>query len=312
LAGAEEAVRRAEDVVRRADKLAPDLVPKLEVARTRTELARRKQALHAFRERWKVASAELARILRLDAAVLVEPVEPPSLEVTLVPVDRSIDELIAQGLTSRPELAAQQSFVQATLQRLREERLRPLIPSVVLRGAATNPAGTLSSGVFAGGRNDQIGDAGARNSMDLQVLWEFQNLGFGNRARINERRAEHQATVLQLFQTQDRVAAEVAQAYAQVQSAAARIGEAQAGLRDAVESAAQNIEGMSQTKKAGNIILLVIRPQEAVAAVQALAQAYSDYYGAVADFNRAQFRLYRALGNPAQALACEPIECPQN
>jgi len=36
--------------------------------------------------------------------------------------------------------------------------------------------------------------------------------------------------------------------------------------------------------------------------VQALAQAYLDYYGAVADANRAQFRLYRALGQPAQAL----------
>jgi hypothetical protein len=36
-----------------------------------------------------------------------------------------------------------------------------------------------------------------------------------------------------------------------------------------------------------------------VAAVQALDQAYRDYFGAVADANRAQFRLYRALGHPA-------------
>ena len=43
-----------------------------------------------------------------------------------------------------------------------------------------------------------------------------------------------------------------------------------------------------------------MRPQEAVAAVQALAQAYADYYGAVADANRAQFRLYRALRRPAR------------
>src|SRR5262249_37560204 len=37
--------------------------------------------------------------------------------------------------------------------------------------------------------------------------------------------------------------------------------------------------------------------------VQALAQAYASYYGAVADANRAQFRLYRALGEPAQLVA---------
>jgi hypothetical protein len=28
-------------------------------------------------------------------------------------------------------------------------------------------------------------------------------------------------------------------------------------------------------------------------------QGYADYFEAIADFNRAHFRLYRALGNPA-------------
>jgi hypothetical protein len=47
----------------------------------------------------------------------------------------------------------------------------------------------------------------------------------------------------------------------------------------------------------------VFRPQEAVAAVAALDQAYRDYFAAVGDQNRAQFQLYRALGHPAQCLA---------
>ena len=42
-------------------------------------------------------------------------------------------------------------------------------------------------------------------------------------------------------------------------------------------------------------------------AIQALAQAYNDYYGAVGDYNRAQFRLYRALGNPAQFVGGQGI-----
>src|SRR5262249_13394634 len=105
------------------------------------------------------------------------------------------------------------------------------------------------------------------------------------------------------FRIQDRVAAEVVQAYAQVQSAAARMHEAENELKDALESAQQNFEGLGQTKKAGNVRFLLVRPQEAVAALQALGQAYRDYYGSVADYNRAQFRFYRALGRPAQALA---------
>jgi hypothetical protein len=39
-----------------------------------------------------------------------------------------------------------------------------------------------------------------------------------------------------------------------------------------------------------------------VAAVQAVAQANADFAAAAADYNRAQFRLYRALGHPPAAL----------
>jgi outer membrane protein TolC len=40
------------------------------------------------------------------------------------------------------------------------------------------------------------------------------------------------------------------------------------------------------------------RPIELLQAIQALAQARLDYLQVVADYNRAQFRLYTALGNP--------------
>ena len=309
LAGALDAVRRAEELVRRAQELAPGLAPPVEAVRARTELARRRQAVESARERWRVASADLMRILRLDPAALVEPLEPPQLRITLIGPDCPVDDLIAVALTNRPELAAQQALVRAALQRLKQERLRPLVPSVLLRGTATNPAGTLSTGTFGGGRNAFVGDFGARNDIDLQVLWQFESLGLGNKARVEERRAEHRLAVLEAFRIQDRVAADVAQAHAQLQSAAARVVEAEGGLRDAVDSVEKNFEGLMQTRRAGNVNLLVIRPQEVVAAIQALAQSYNDYYGATADYNRAQFRLYRALGQPAQLLLPDGAAC---
>jgi outer membrane protein TolC len=307
LAGAIDAVRRTQEVVRRTEGLAArgeGILADVDVVRARAEFARRDQALDTARERWRVASTDLARVLRLDPSALVEPLEVPHLRVTLVPLDKSVDELIPLALTNRPELAAQQALVQATLVRLRQERLRPLIPSVLLRGASTNPAGTLAGGYFGGGLNDSLGNFGARSDFDIQVLWELQNLGFGNRALVDLRRAENRLSVLDLFRLQDQVAAEVAQADAQARSAASRLGKAERELRDAVESADKNFEGLGQTKTAGGrVIILVIRPQEVVAAIQALVLAYNDYYGAVADYNRAQFRLYRALGQPAQLLA---------
>jgi len=302
LAGALDSERRSEELLKRTTELAHDLAPPVEVTRARAELARRRQAVHSARERWKTASAELMRILRLDPAALVEPVEPPNLQVTLVGLDKPVDDLIPIGLTNRPELAAQPALVRAALQQLRQEKLRPLTPSILLRGAATNPAGTLAGGTFGGGINDQISRFGARGDYDLQVLWQLENLGFGNSARIKERRAEHQLAILESLRLQDRVAAEVAQAHAQATSAAARVRESEAGLKDAVESVNQNFDGLKQTKRVGNLLILVIRPQEAAAAVQALSSAYADYYAAIGDFNRAQFRLYRAMGQPAQLI----------
>src|SRR5262249_19255535 len=161
---------------------------------------------------------------------------------------------------NRPELAAQQELVQTTLVRIRQERLRPLIPSVLLRGAATNPAGTLAGGYFGGGTNGSVGNFAARGDFDVQLLWELQNLGLGNKALVNQRRAENRVSVLELFRIQDQVAAEVAQAYAQAQSAARRLVKAENGLKDAVESANKNFEGLGQTKSVGGkVILLVIR-----------------------------------------------------
>ncbi len=301
-AGAVDTVRRAEDVVRRARQLAEGLAPRVEVNRAETELARRRQAAESARERWETASADLTRILRLAPSALVVPLEAPHLRVELIDLHVSVDDLIAVGLTNRPELARDQALVQATLARLRQEKIRPLVPSVLVRGNATNPASPLAAGAFGGGMNDQVSNFNARNSIDLQLLWEFQNLGFGNKAAVRERRAENEVAVAERFRTQDRVAAEVAQAYAQARRAANRAREAELGLINARETAEKNVEGLSQTRRVGDVLVLVFRPQEVVAAIAALDQAYRDYFGAIADANRAQFRLYRALGRPAQCL----------
>lgn len=300
LAGACETVRRTEELFARTKKLAPGLVPELEVFRAETELARRQQAEALARERWKVASAELLRVLHIDPHAQVEPQEPPQLRIDMVCLDKSVDELIPVALTHRPELASQQAQVQATLNLLKQEKLRPLIPSILLRGASTPVTGTLAAGLFAGGRNSSIGNAGPREDIDLQVLWQVDNLGFGNAGRVRQREAEKELAVINLFRIQDRVAAEVVQAHAQAQQAACRVKLAEREVRAAIESADKNLVALGQTKTAGNLVILLVRPQEAVAAVQALAQAYGDYYTAVADANRAQFRLYRALGQPSE------------
>lgn len=302
LAAAQDATQRTEEIVRRVKSLAVGLVPALEISRAEAELARRQETEVLARESWQVNGAELARILRLDPASQLEPMEPPQLQITLIEPERPLDEAISLGLSNRPELSADQALVQAALARARQEKLRPFIPYVLLRGDSTPVGGTLGAGIFAGGNNGDLGSTAGRSDWDLQILWQLDNLGFGNVARTRLRDSEHRAAILQLLRRQDRVAADVAQAYAQAQQARRRVTIADREVRLAFDSYNKNLAGLGQVRRAGELVQTIIRPQEAIAAIQSLSQAYSDFFRAVADSNRAQFRLYRAMGQPAQLL----------
>jgi outer membrane protein TolC len=302
LAGAEDVLRRSVGLADRVRQLAPALLADLEVFRTRTQARRSQQLVQSARERWRVASADLTRILQLDSSAVVEPMEPPHLQITLVGLDQPVEELIGIGLTNRPELAGQQALVQQALQRIRQEKLRPFLPNIQVVGNST-PQTTFAGGLFGGGPNDQMGNFGARFDVDVELVWELKELGFGNQALIRQRQAETDIARLEVLRTQNMVAAQVAQAFAQARSAAQRMTDAEAELKDAVESSDKNLQALTQTRNVGaNVLIPLVRPQEVVASLQALSQAYMDYYGSVADYDRAQFRLYRALGRPAQSL----------
>lgn len=309
LSGAVDTIQRTRLLVKRIEAMAPDLVPQVEVARARAQLAKFEQDEQTAREQWNVASAELVRITRLDPSAVVIPLEPPHLQVTLVSPEQPLDNLLPVALSARPELVSFQALTQAALKRWREEQFRPLLPSVYMRGGNGELPDSMMFGGFTGGPNGTFGNLRPRVDYELQVMWELRNMGFGNAAAMKQRRAEYDVTRMQAYRLQDFVAREVAQAYAQVRSARARELRAEVELREAEISASQNFEGLGTVKRLGNIIIPVIRPQEAVVAMTALLQAYYDYYGTVADYNRTQFQLYRALGNPAQAL---PMLDPNN
>jgi outer membrane protein TolC len=295
---ATELARDAEELVRRVEALAEGLAPGFEANRARLEQSRRKLAATLARERYAFAHAELCRLLRLDPRIQLTLAETPSTKQQVIDSQCKIDDLIPIALATRPELSAHQALVQATLERLRQEKLRPLVPSVLVRSISTNPSGSLGVGSFGGGPGG-IRDMGGRFDYDVQILWELQNLGFGNRARVRERETEQRLALLELFRTQDRIAAEVTQAYAALVAAVEKMQAAEPAFKDARELLAANLEGMTQTKRVGNLITLIVRPQETVASFQAAGTATTDYYAAIADYNRAQYRLYRALGRKA-------------
>lgn len=96
--------------------------------------------------------------------------------------------------------------------------------------------------------------------------------------------------------------AEVTAAQARVQSAAARVLQADRALRTAIITFNGNFEGLRQTTRLGDMLVLVNRPQEAVYALVLLKVALDDYFTTVADYNRAEFSLFHAVGYPANEL----------
>ena len=250
-----------------------------------TERDRQKKNVELAVGDLEVASADLIRRIRLDPRIVVAPVEPPESVLRIVPDSCSIDELITTGLRSRPELAEAQALVQATLTRLKQAKLRPFIPSLALR---------YSGGGFGGGVNRFFGDFNGRSDADVNLYWEVQNLGFADRAIAQQRAAQQRKANLELMKVQDRIASEVVQAEKGRIAASRQMEEAGRAVPEAQASLTLNLTNIRR----GAGLPGATRPIEVLQPIQALAQARGDYLDAVLAYNRAQFRLYRALGRP--------------
>jgi outer membrane protein TolC len=286
---AREAVKNAEKLAQLEEaRVAAGTDPPADELRARAELADRRRQVFQAQEAAQDASAELVRLLRLQPGVSLLPLEAQPVPVSLVDTESRLPDLIAQGLTSRPELAAHQALVQAALERLRQEQWRPFIPNLQVG---------LSAGGFGGGPNSFFGNVGGRTDFDALVVWELKGLGFGNRALQRERASQQVQAALTAEQIRDTVAAEIVRAYYQVRLRQQQIEEARAQVEATAEALPLNFQGILGGR---------LRAIEAQQAIQALAAARDQYIATVIDYNRAQFQLLRALGRPPEATAHGP------
>ncbi len=308
LLGVEATIVRAQKLVDLAVGLAPALIAPLEINRAKAELQSLKQTREIAIRDWLVASAGLAEILLLDPEALLEPVEPPFAQVTLIPGDQTASELVPIALNNRPEIASQRELLAAANQRLKQEKKRPFLPTMIMTSNSTT-TGLLAAGNLSAGPNAGLGANAPAANFEVAAVWQLQNVGLGNIGRIRQRRAEQDLASIEVTRILFRVRSEVAQALARVQTARARIGQTDEGLRQAIESADKNFIGLRETTRpAGELLRLVVRPQEDVAAIIALNTAFEQYSAAVNEYNAAQFDLYRALGNPAQWVTSHPTQ----
>ncbi|HWB09015.1 MAG TPA: hypothetical protein VG826_07315 [Pirellulales bacterium] len=297
-----DAVQRGRRLVAQIASLSVDLVSKVEVDRARNLLADLEQVAVMSRQNWRIASAELTRVLRLDPRAVVEPLEHDHLQITLIDPARPLDQLIPIALTNRPELASHQALIQAMLVSIRREKLRPLLPSLYLNGFQT-PYELIEVGAGGIGQGNSINQWSPRDDISPQLLFAIDGLGLRNLAEIKEARGMSSQQIVALFQMQDSVAGGVTRTQADLQSAAARVAQAEREVKSALINYNGNIEGLAQTQRFGNVLIQVFRPQEVVFALQLLMEAYEHYIDTVADYNTAQFAMFHELGYPAREIA---------
>jgi outer membrane protein TolC len=296
-------VEEGRRLVAKVNTLKSDLIPAVEVDRARTMLAFLEQQAVSSRENWRVASADLTEVLRLDPRAVVEPLEQDHLQITLIDPSRSLDDLIPIGLTNRPELAAQQAVIQAALVRIRQEKMRPLLPAILLQGWQTPGGMPTQAGIFGTGNGGKMNNWSFRDDISTQIVWQLQGMGFGNLALVKNRRGEQSRATAMLFQIQDSVSSEITQAHAKLQSAAARVVQAERALQTGLVTFRANLEGLGQTRRFENVLEVIYNPQEAVYALRLLNMAFNEYFATVAEYNLAQFELFHALGYPARELS---------
>ncbi len=256
--------------------------PQADADRARTELVFRRNDVSRAEEAVVVASARLAEQLSMDGTVRILPLEDAIVPIDLVTPDLPLSELVATGLSGRPELAEAQHLVCEAVQRYQRERCAPLVPSVLLG---------LSQSGFGGGLGSEIDRFSGRFDFDAAVYWELRNFGFGERAKRDEMQArQDQAQALQV-RLMDRVAREVVEAGTQVRIRKTQIAVAETGIQAATESYERNLNRIRE----GHGL-----PIEALQSLQALDAARREYLRTVVDYDEAQFRLQRALGWPIQ------------
>ncbi|MEX1041643.1 MAG: TolC family protein [Pirellulaceae bacterium] len=250
--------------------------------RAQTELSVREVEAQRAKEQARVASVRLIRLLSHDQSIELEPQEEVLAPIDLAPSDMDIQNLIATGLASRPELAETRYLVGEAIERLRREQNAPLVPSVLLG---------LSYGGNGGGLGSQINNFGDRMDFDAAAYWELRNFGLGERAARDEASARLRQARWDQVRVMDQIASDIAESQAQVLARREQIELAKKGITAAQDSYRRNAERITDGQGL---------PLETLQSIQALDQARRQYIRAVADHNRAQFQLQRALGWPIQ------------
>jgi outer membrane protein TolC len=229
-------------------------------------------------ERQRVAAAELAVVLHLDSQVELVPRNTGLAPITLFATNSAMDALVAQALRNRPELKQSQALLSAARAAKNGAVYGPLIPSV---GAQAFGGG------LGGGPDSGPSNFGTEADYLVGLNWRIGPGGLFDSGRVNASKAQLAAVKLGDAKLKDTITSQVVVGVTRVQSLWSQIALAERNLATSTET----LRLTRERKQNGVGIVL-----EDIQAQQDLTQARSEYFRALADYNKAQYALNKAIG----------------
>ncbi len=199
--------------------------------------------------------------------------------------------------------------IRASQKRWRQEKTRPLFPLLYVgfsaddfgggsvastNGNVPNPNGSPSPGGAAsaatGGQTvPKFGRITGRTDVDVMAIWTLQNFGFGNLAHAKERRAELGQAEGNRVRVLNQVEREVSEAYNLSAQQYRSIDVERRRVQEATEGFQRDLNRIR-----GGIGF----PIEVLNQAKRLTSARQELLDAVIGFDRTQFELFVALGQP--------------
>lgn len=249
-----------------------------DLLRVSVRAERNRLALRQAVEQQRIAAARLAEKLHLDPAVELVVHAAELVPLSLVETNVALDSLVRRAISMRPELNEGRALTAAARENKNGAVYGPLIPSINAQAFG---------GGLGGGKNNDWGNFGEQEDYFVGVSWRIGPGGLFDFGRQKAAKARLNSTRIGAEKLHDEVVRQVVEAFTRVQSQSEQISMARRGLTAAEEGSRLAL----QRQEFGVGVVL-----ENIQSEQDLTGARSDYLKAIAEFNKAQYGLSKAVG----------------
>lgn len=276
---AQEAIRISRDYEEQIQRaVEAGIAFKGDALRVCGQTRRNELLLRQTQEQQRIAAARLAHALRLDATVELTAQETELVPLSLVDTNTPLGALAQQALAAHPDIQQTQSQLAAATDARKGALYGPLVPTL---GAQA------SLGGLAGGQSSALGNFGDSQDYLASLSWRIGPGGLFDSSRLHAADARLRGVKLQSEKVKDEIIRQVVEAVMRIRS----LGDQIATARQSLALAEETLKLSRQRKEFGVGVVL-----ETIQAEQDLTRARNDYLNIVAEFNKSQYSLRRALG----------------